>query len=63
VIDRDVIHELNNALLPARAYVELALRKLERGDDPRAELEEVLAAVDRASELARSLRTPPPDLS
>jgi signal transduction histidine kinase len=60
-MDRDVVHELNNALLPARAYAELALRKLERGDDPRKELEEVLAAVDRAGELAQSLRTPPAD--
>lgn len=57
-MDREVVHDLNNALLPARAYAELALRKLERGEAPRAELEEVLAAVDRAAELARSLRDP-----
>lgn len=59
-MDREIVHELNNALLPIRAYAELAVRKVERGDDPRADLEELLAAVDRATELARSLR-PAPD--
>lgn len=57
-MDSERIHELNNALLPVRAYAELALRKLDRGDDPREDLEELLAAVDRASELARKLRIP-----
>jgi hypothetical protein len=52
----EVVHELNNALLPVRAYAELALRKLDRGEDPRTELEELLAAVDRATALARTLR-------
>lgn len=56
-MDREVVHDLNNALLPIRAYAELALRKVERGEDPRVDLEELLAAVDRATELARSLRS------
>jgi signal transduction histidine kinase len=56
-MDREVVHELNNALLPIRAYAELALRKVERGEDPRVDLDELLAAVDRATELARSLRS------
>jgi hypothetical protein len=59
-MDREIVHELNNALLPIRAYAELAVRKVERGEDPRADLEELLAAVDRATELGRSLR-PAPD--
>jgi len=58
-MDREVVHELNNALLPIRAYAELALRKVERGDDPREDLEELIAAVDRATALARSLRSQP----
>ena len=57
LMDREVVHDLNNALLPIRAYAELALRKVERGEDPRVDLEELLAAVDRATELARSLRS------
>lgn len=56
-MDSEVVHDLNNALLPIRAYAELALRKIERGEDPRVDLEELLAAVDRATELARSMRS------
>jgi C4-dicarboxylate-specific signal transduction histidine kinase len=56
-MNREIVHELNNALLPIRAYAELAVRKVERGEDPRADLDELLAAVDRATELARSLRS------
>lgn len=59
-MDREKIHELNNALLPVRAYGELALRKLDRGDDPRGEIEEMLAAADRAIAIARGFRTPAP---
>lgn len=55
-MDGEVVHELNNALLPIRAYAELVLRKVDRGEDPRIDLDELLAAVDRATELARSLR-------
>ncbi|HEY2543788.1 MAG TPA: hypothetical protein VGH92_12150 [Gaiellaceae bacterium] len=58
MIDRERVHELNNALLPVRAYAELALRKLDRAEDPRSELEELIAAVDRATALARKLRDP-----
>jgi len=58
-MDREQIHELNNALLPVRAYGELALRKLDRGEDPRSEIEEMLAAADRAIAIARALRPPP----
>jgi hypothetical protein len=58
-MDSERVHDLNNALLPVRAYGELALRRLDRGEDPRAEIEDLLAAVERAIELARGLRRPP----
>ena len=58
-MEREIVHELNNALLPIRAYAELAVRKVERGEDPRDDLDELLAAVDRATELARSLHSKP----
>lgn len=57
-MDSDRVHELNNALLPVRAYGELAIRKVDRGEDCRPELEELLAAVDRATALARALKKP-----
>jgi hypothetical protein len=60
-MDRELVHELNNALLPVRAYGELALRKLARGEDPRPDIEEMLAAADRATALARRLHTPEDD--
>lgn len=57
-MDRELLHKLNNALFPVRAYGELALRKLERGEDPRLEIEEALHAVDRATALAGALLRP-----
>lgn len=50
-----IAHDLNNALLPLRAYGELALRKIERGENAREEVEEMLAAGNRATALTRQL--------
>ncbi|HLX18627.1 MAG TPA: histidine kinase dimerization/phospho-acceptor domain-containing protein [Gaiellaceae bacterium] len=53
---REVAHDLNNALLPVRAYGELALRKVDRGEDPREEIEQMLEAATRAGEIVDQLR-------
>jgi len=50
-----IAHDLNNALLPLRAYGEIALRKTARGEDAREEVEEMLAASGRAATLTRQL--------
>jgi two-component system cell cycle sensor histidine kinase/response regulator CckA len=50
-----IAHDLNNALLPLRAYGEIALRKIGRGEDAAEEVQEMLAAADRASGLTRQL--------
>jgi two-component system, cell cycle sensor histidine kinase and response regulator CckA len=50
-----VAHDLNNALLPLRAYGEIAQRMTARGEDPSAEIGEMLAAADRATALMREL--------
>ena len=50
-----IAHDLNNALLPLRAYGEIALKKIERGEDAREEVAEMLAASSRASALTRQL--------
>ena len=53
---REIAHDLNNALLPVRAYGELALRKIERGEDAREEVEEMLAAARHAGEIVDRMR-------
>jgi len=53
---REVAHDLNNALLPVRAYGELALRKVDRGEDPREEIEQMLEAATRVGEIVDQLR-------
>ncbi|MBV8480788.1 MAG: hypothetical protein JOY72_10865 [Actinobacteria bacterium] len=53
---RELAHDLNNALLPLRAYGELALRKIDRGDDPREEVEQMLAAAANAGRIVDELR-------
>ena len=50
-----IAHDLNNALLPLRAYGEIALKKIARGEDAREEVAEMLAASSRASALTRQL--------
>jgi two-component system, cell cycle sensor histidine kinase and response regulator CckA len=50
-----VAHDLNNALLPLRAYGEIAQRTIARGEVPSEEIAEMLAAADRASALTREL--------
>ena len=50
-----IAHDLNNALLPLRAYGEIALRRIARGEDAREEVEEMLAASERATALTRQL--------
>ncbi len=50
-----IAHDLNNALLPLRAYGEIALKKIERGEDAREEVAEMLTASSRASALTRQL--------
>ncbi|MGH2934682.1 MAG: response regulator [Gaiellaceae bacterium] len=50
-----IAHDLNNALLPLRAYGEIALKRMERGEPAAGEVEEMLAAAERASSLTRQL--------
>jgi signal transduction histidine kinase len=50
-----VAHDLNNALLPLIAYGEIALEKLADDEDIRPEVEEMMAAANRAAALARRL--------
>ncbi len=54
---REIAHDLNNALLPVRAYGELALRKIDRGEDAREEVEAMLAAATRAGEVVDQMRS------
>ena len=54
-MEREIVHELNNALNVSRVVDD----KGKRGEDPRDDLDELLAAVDRATELARSLHSKP----
>jgi PAS domain S-box-containing protein len=50
-----VAHDFNNLLLGIRGYTELAGRAFERQTDPRDYLEQISAAVDRATALTRQL--------
>ncbi len=50
-----VAHDFNNLLLGIRGYTELAGRAFERKTDPRDYLEQISAAVDRATALTRQL--------
>ncbi len=50
-----IAHDLNNALLPLRAYGEIAIKKMARGEDAQEEVAEMLAASSRASALTRQL--------
>jgi two-component system cell cycle sensor histidine kinase/response regulator CckA len=50
-----VAHDFNNLLLLIRGYGELALAGVERSEDPRADIEEMLAGADRAAALTRQL--------
>lgn len=50
-----IAHDLNNALQPVRAYGEIALMKLDEGEDVRPEVEELLAGVARVAAVIRRL--------
>jgi two-component system, cell cycle sensor histidine kinase and response regulator CckA len=50
-----VAHDFNNLLLGIRGYTELAARAFERKTDPGDYLEQISAAVDRATALTRQL--------
>jgi PAS domain S-box-containing protein len=50
-----VAHDFNNLLLAIRGYGELALSAIDDGGDPREDVEEMLAAADRAATLTRQL--------
>ena len=50
-----IAHDFNNLLLAIRGYGEIALRAHERGQDTRDELEEIVAAAERAAALTRQL--------
>lgn len=52
-----IAHDLNNALLPLRAYGEIAQRMIARGEDATGEVGEMIAAADRATALTRELLT------
>jgi two-component system cell cycle sensor histidine kinase/response regulator CckA len=51
-----IAHDFNNLLLGIRGFGELALRRLERGDDTAGEgIKDMLEAADRATQLTRQL--------
>jgi nitrogen-specific signal transduction histidine kinase len=50
-----VAHDFNNLLAAMRGYTELVAATLEADDPRRADLEQVLRAADRASEMTRKL--------
>jgi PAS domain S-box-containing protein len=50
-----IAHDFNNLLLALRGYGTVALRALERGEDPRGEIEEMLGVAERAGALTRQL--------
>jgi two-component system, cell cycle sensor histidine kinase and response regulator CckA len=50
-----VAHDFNNLLLGIRGYGELALNAIDQGDDAREDVEEMLAAADRAAKLTGQL--------
>jgi PAS domain S-box-containing protein len=50
-----IAHDFNNLLLALRGYGELALRAIARGDDPTDEVQEMLAASERAKALTSQL--------
>jgi CheY-like chemotaxis protein len=50
-----VAHDFNNLLTAISGYAELALSELPAGDGPRADLEEIVKAADRATVLTRQL--------
>ena len=51
-----IAHDFNNLLLAIRGYGELALQRLERGEDTAgADIKDLLAAADQATQLTRQL--------
>jgi signal transduction histidine kinase/ActR/RegA family two-component response regulator len=50
-----IAHDFNNLLLAIRGYGEIALRAHERGEDTQDELQEIVAAAERAAALTRQL--------
>ncbi len=51
-----IAHDFNNLLLGIRGYGELALRRLERGEDSAAaDIKDMLEAAERATQLTRQL--------
>jgi hypothetical protein len=51
----EVAHDINNLLVPIRAYGALALTTLERGGDPSDTLRRLLDATERAASLTGRL--------
>ncbi len=50
-----IAHDFNNILLGIRGYADLARDRFTRGEDPRPEIDEVLAASERAAALTCQL--------
>ena len=51
-----IAHDFNNLLLAIRGYGELAIQRIERGeDDAGADIHDLLAATDQATQLTRQL--------
>jgi two-component system cell cycle sensor histidine kinase/response regulator CckA len=50
-----VAHDFNNLLLAIRGYGELAQNAIKRGDEPSAEIGEIVAVADRAADLTGQL--------
>jgi signal transduction histidine kinase/ActR/RegA family two-component response regulator len=52
-----IAHDFNNLLTPIRGYLDIAIDALPKGKEIRSDLEEAMAATDRARDLVRRILT------
>lgn len=57
IVVGEIAHDFNNILSLISGYVEMALSEIPEGERARSDLEHVLAATDRATELVARIRT------
>ena len=57
IVVGEIAHDFNNILSLVSGYVEMALSEIPEGERARSDLEHVLAATDRATELVARIRT------
>lgn len=57
IVVGEIAHDFNNILSLISGYVEMAMSEIPEGERARSDLEHVLAATDRATELVARIRT------